>query len=302
MQEALGFLLAHYLRFVQAHQPLRRRAGRSRCGDRRPDAADRRDVARPASDDFLRLAAIDRADGRADFAQRRRRRPGGGAAPARRRAGARLGRPRRRARAKGGAPALRELLRAARQRRLGGDDRRRAQARARRRARHRHAGAAFRPADRRRRRWSPAGGSISNPGIAPASACRSGAARSSSAISSTSPPTPTRRRWRRRARAVEDGARRRPRARLCHGRRARSRRRPEAAHERRPLSLVAYRLATRACAPLERRAAVAAAQQGQGGPAADRRAARRRRPRAARRGRWSGCTARASARRCRCCR
>ena len=97
------------------------------------------------------------------------------------------------------------------------------------------------------------------------------------------------------------GARRGSRARLCHGRRARSRRRSEASMSL-PLSLSAYRLATRPRDAAERRAAVAAAQQGQGRPAAGRRAARRRRASSGPPGRWSGCTAPASARRCRCCR
>ena len=89
-QEALGFLLAQYLRLVRrTNRFVREPADLDSCLAR-PDAGDRRDVAWTASDDLLRLAEIDRAYGRADLAPSRRRRAGGRAAPSRRHARARL--------------------------------------------------------------------------------------------------------------------------------------------------------------------------------------------------------------------
>ena len=160
-------------------------------------AGDRRDVARAASDDLVRLAEIDRPHGRAHFPPCGRGRAGGRAALSRRCAGARLGRPPRgRSGRRAAALALRELKRQLDIGRYRRHDRRLAEARARCGARHRHAGAHF-PAGRScRSRSSPAAASISIPGTAPASASRSDAARSSSAISSACPPTPTTRRWR----------------------------------------------------------------------------------------------------------
>ena len=96
MQEALGFLLAQ-LSAGSSSAPTASRASppTSTRRSRVETPADRRDVAWATSDDFVRVAQIDRADGRAHFAQRRRRRAGGGAASAWRDAGARLGRARR---------------------------------------------------------------------------------------------------------------------------------------------------------------------------------------------------------------
>ena len=278
-QEALGFLLASYLRFVQRTNRFVSEPADLEPAFRGEDAGDRRDVARPASDAVVRLAQGDRAYGGAHLAQRRRRHAGGGVAAARRHPGARLGRTLRPRSAQGRRAGAARIVARARRRRVGGDDRRRRQAS---RASPASGSSRWRASrDGRSCRWrsSPSAGSISNPGTAPASACRSTAARSSSAIPSTCPPD-----------ADDDGdgdgaaggrgrARRRSRARLRHGRRARSRRGFEASMSL-PLSLSAYRLATRPRFAAERGAAVAAAQQGQGRSDAGRRAARHRQPRA----------------------
>ena len=109
-----------------------------------------------------------------------------------------------------GGPADRATTRAARRRcasllrqleigAVGGDDRRRAQARPRLRPRHRHSGEAVRPADRADRGGDePAhpvqllGPRLARPAVQPRRA-------SSSATSCACRPTPTTRRWRRRA-------------------------------------------------------------------------------------------------------
>ena len=205
MQEALGFLLAAYLRLVQ-------RTTRFRHEPADLDAAIAGETplivamwhgqhlmisfAWPAS--IARMAAlISRSvDGGAQASALRRL----GVNPVRGSGGRQ-----KRKSGKGGAPALRGLVRELDDGTLGRDDRRRRQARAGRRARRRHAGAHVGPADRADRGGDHGGGSTSSPGIAPASACRSATARSSSAISSTCRATRTTRRWRRRGVKVEQG-------------------------------------------------------------------------------------------------
>ena len=92
---------------------------------------------------------------------------------------------------KGGASAMRELMRQLEIRRLSRHDRRRAEARARRGARESSRWPSYRAVPSSRPRWYRACASSSTPGIAPRSDCRSAARWSSPAISSAFQPTRT---------------------------------------------------------------------------------------------------------------
>ena len=197
-QEAIGFLLANYLRLVAAHEPLHHCARGSRRLYRGQDAADRGDVARAAPDDAVRAAGHDRADRGADLPPRGRRRAGRRPGTSRHHAGSRFRRSRRPAILQGRGARHARTHAPARIRRVGRADRRRAEGRPGRGTGHRDAGEAFGAADRPDRRRREPAHPVQHLGPRLARACRSAARSSSSATSSACPPTPTTPRWRRR--------------------------------------------------------------------------------------------------------
>ena len=205
-QETIGFLLAAYLRFVQRTNRFDDRASRHRRGHRGPDAAHRRHVARTASDDAVGPPDYDGSARGAHLPPRRRRRPGFGRRQARHHAGARLGRPGRSRLLQGRRVGDARTHAPARIRRLGRDDRRRAEAGARRRAWDRRAGEALGPSDRADRCGGQPAHPVQHLGSRHARLAVRARGASSSATSSEFRPTPTTRRWRRRGSRSSKGS------------------------------------------------------------------------------------------------